>query len=351
VVLRRPGTYRDAGVDRHSKEAILAAARSRIRSTFRRGVLGDGRGFGGLFRLGTYRDPVLVSSIDGVGTKTKVAAALGRWPVVGSDIVAHGTNDILCHGAVPLFMLDYIASSMLDSTAVTGILNGVVDACRDQGIVLIGGETAEMPGVYADGEVDVAGCVVGAVERTRLITGQAIRRGDAIVGIASSGLHTNGYSLARRVLLSGPGSRAAARHALEKVPRGLGESLGDALLRPHRPYTRAVLALRASVDIRGIAHVTGGGIPGNLVRILPRRCRAFVVRGRWPVPPIMTLIQRRGRVTDDEMFDTFNMGLGLLLIVPPHDADRAVAALRRSGERSWVVGEVETGPRSVTIRA
>jgi len=350
VAVRRPATYRDAGVDRHSKDAILAAAQDRIRSTFRKGVLGTGGGFGGLFRLAAYRDPVLVSSIDGVGTKTRVAAALGRWGVVGSDIVAHGANDILCHGAAPLFMLDYIASSLLDANAVTGILNGMADACRDQGIALIGGETAEMPGVYAGGEVDIAGCVVGAVERTQLITGKAIRRGDAIIGIASSGLHTNGYSLARSVLLPGSGTPAAVRHALQKEPWGLGESLGDALLRPHRPYARAVLALRASVDIHGIAHVTGGGIPGNLVRILPRRCRASVIRGRWPVPPIMALIQRRGSVTDDEMFDTFNMGLGLLLIVAAHDGDRAVARLERSGERSWVVGEVEAGARSVAIR-
>jgi phosphoribosylformylglycinamidine cyclo-ligase len=345
-----PLTYRDAGVDRDSKEAILDSVRGRIRSTFQRGALGAGGEFGGLFRLTGYRDPVLVSSIDGVGTKTRVAAAMGRWDVLGADIVAHGANDVLCHGAAPLFMLDYIAARSLDADAITGIIQGIVRACREQGISLLGGETAEMPGVYVKGETEVAGCTVGVVERDRLLTGEAVRPGDTIVGLASDGLHTNGYSLVWAALLPAPGIGQAVRRALKKTPRGLSEPLGDALLRPHRPYARPVLDLRGHVEIHGIAHITGGGIPGNLVRILPEGCRAAIARGRWPVPPLFALIQKRGRVAEAEMFTTFNMGLGLLVVVPAAEADAAVAHLEDAGERAWVVGRVGEGDRGVEIR-
>ena len=343
-----PLTYRDAGVDRAGKDAIVAAMGTRIRSTYREGTLGSGEGFGGLFRLSGYRDPVLVTSIDGVGTKVRVAEIAGRWRVVGADIVSHGANDVLCQGATPLFMLDYIAASRLVAKVVTEIIEGIVQACRDQEIVLIGGETAEMPGVYAREGNDIVGCTVGAVERDRVITGAAIRPGDVIVGVAGDGLHTNGYSLARAALL--PPGRIAARRVLSARPKELSESLGDALLRSHRPYARPVLALRERIEIRGIAHVTGGGIPGNLVRILPEGCRARIHRGRWPVSPLFTLIQRRGKVTGEEMFRTFNMGLGLLLVVPGREADSAVAQLERSGERAWVVGDILVGSRGIEIR-
>jgi phosphoribosylformylglycinamidine cyclo-ligase len=342
-------SYRDAGVDRVAKDAILTGARDRIRSTFGEEVLGSGDGFGGLYRMAGYRDPVLVSSIDGVGTKTRIAGAADRWGVVGGDIVSHGANDVLCHGATPLFMLDYVAAEHLAREAVTAILEGMIRACRDQGITLLGGETAEMPGVYIKGEVDIVGCTVGVVERDRMLTGERIREGDALVGLASDGLHTNGYSLARTVLL--PSGRTAIRRALDTRPRGLSESLGGALLRPHRPYARAVLALREQIDIHGIAHITGGGIPGNLVRILPGECRARLARGRWQVPPIFALIQRRGNVSDDEMFNVFNMGLGLVIAVPGDQGDRAVAHLAGLGERAWIVGEVAAGPHGVEIHA
>jgi len=347
---KKSATYSGAGVDRESKEAILAGVRDRIRSTFQAGVLGSGGEFGGLFQLAGYREPVLISSIDGVGTKARIAAALGRWGVLGADIVAHGANDVLCHGAAPLFMLDYIAAGVLHAAAVTGIVEGIVQACREQGIALVGGETAEMPGVYAEHEIEVAGCTVGAVERDRLITGAWIRPGDRVIGLASDGLHTNGYSLARAALLPRAAIGPAVRRALEKIPRGLSEPLGEALLRPHRPYARPVLALRDHVEIRGIAHITGGGIPGNLVRILPEGCRAILERDRWPVPPIFALIQTRGRVADEEMAGTFNMGLGLLLVVPPSEAAGATAALVAAGERAWVVGEIAAGPHGVEIR-
>jgi phosphoribosylformylglycinamidine cyclo-ligase len=347
---RVPSTYEAAGVDPRSKEAMLEGVRARIRTTYRDGVIGRGDGFGGLYRLAGCRDPVLVSSIDGVGTKVRVAAALGQWRVVGADVVSHGANDVLCHGATPLFMLDYIAAGVLDAEAVTGIIDGIVEACRDQGIALLGGETAEMPGVYAEHEVDIVGCTVGVVERDEAITGELIEPGDRLVGVASDGLHTNGYSLARAVLLpQAAATGASVRRALEKVPRGLAEPLGVALLRPHRPYARAVLALRPHAQLHGIAHITGGGIPGNLVRILPRGCRARISRGAWPVPSLFALIQERGKVANDEMFRTFNMGLGLLLVVSERDADSAVGHLQRSGERAWIVGAVEAGPRGVVI--
>jgi phosphoribosylformylglycinamidine cyclo-ligase len=344
----RPLTYQAVGVDRRRKDAILGAALDRIRSTLRSAPLAGRDTFGGLFRLDGVQDPVLVSSIDGVGTKVEVARLLDRWPVVGADIVAHGANDVLCHGAAPLFMLDYIASGRLRADVVTGLLEGITGACRELGVALIGGETAEMPGVYAPGSADVVGCTVGVVERARLITGEAIRPGDAVIGIASDGLHTNGYTLARAALL--PRGPAAARRALDRRPPGWTDTLGEALLRPHRAYTRTVLALRDRVAIRGIAHVTGGGIAGNLVRVLPAGARARLRPAAWPVPPLFGLIQRRGRIADGEMFRTFNMGLGLLLVVPSEEARAAVEELDRVGERAWVVGGIEAGRREVVLR-
>jgi phosphoribosylformylglycinamidine cyclo-ligase len=342
-----PLTYRGAGVDRDRKDAVLASMGARIRSTHSEAVLGSAEPFGALFRLSGFRDPVLVTSIDGVGTKVRVAELANRWRVVGADIVSHGANDVLCQGARALFMVDYIASRTLVAGVIGEVLEGMVDACRDQRISLIGGETAEMPGVYASGGTDIVGCTIGAVERDRIITGDAIRPGDAVIGLASDGLHTNGYSLARAALL--PEERAAARRALERRPRGFSASLGSALLRPHRPYARPVLALREQVEIRGVAHVTGGGIPGNLVRILPHGCRARITRHSWPEPPLFALIRRRGDVSDDEMFRTFNMGLGLLLVLPSAEAGRAIEQLHRAGERAWPVGTIVAGPRGVDL--
>jgi phosphoribosylformylglycinamidine cyclo-ligase len=341
-------TYRLAGVDIEAKDTILEKAGALVRSTYRDSVLNLGGEFGGLFRLAGFREPVLVSSIDGVGTKTLLARALNRWDTIGADIVAHGANDVLCHGAAPLFMLDYLASDVLDAHAVAALIEGIAAACRRVGIALLGGETAEMPGIYRRRQTDVVGCTVGAVERERLITGREIQAGDAVVGIGSDGLHTNGYSLARAVLLPGTGVEAAAsvRRALDETPPGWAETLADALMRHHRCYAGPVLDLLASVPVRGIAHITGGGIAGNLVRILPRECRAYVTRG-WPAPPVFALIQRRGRVSDSEMYRTFNMGLGMLLVLARERAEEAVARLVRSGEQAWVVGGIRRGARGV----
>ncbi|HET7265017.1 MAG TPA: phosphoribosylformylglycinamidine cyclo-ligase [bacterium] len=346
----RPLTYRETGVNIAAKEEILAGVRARIRATRRDGALGTGGEFGGLFRLAGYRDPVIVSSIDGVGTKTRVALLAGRARGAGADIVAHGANDVLCQGAAPLFMLDYVASSSLDPAVISDTIEGIAEACSAQGITLLGGETAEMPGVYVRGELDVVGCTVGAVERDEVVTGAEIRPGDAVVGLASDGLHTNGYTLARAVLLP-RGPRDAVRRALARRLPDLGETIEEALLRPHRPYVKPVLALRRRVALHGIAHVTGGGLPGNLVRILPDGCHAVLRRSRWPVPVVFTVIQRRGRIADEEMFRTFNMGLGLLLVVPRTSAPAAVHLLEHTGERAWVVGEIEAGARGVEIRA
>ncbi|HXX37982.1 MAG TPA: phosphoribosylformylglycinamidine cyclo-ligase [bacterium] len=346
---RGPLTYREAGVDIDAKDTLLAGIGSLVRTTFRDGVLNTGGEFGGLFRLTGYHDPVLVTSIDGVGTKTRIAGLLERWDVIGSDIVAHGANDVLCHGATPLFMVDYVAADLLDPGVVATIIEAITLACRRHGIALLGGETAEMPGIYKSLQVDVAGCTVGAVERDRLVTGRTIRPGDAIIGVASDGLHTNGYSLARAALLPGGGGGNVARRALARTPRGFTETLGEALLRPHRCYVRPVLDLLGSIDVRGIAHVTGGGIPGNLVRVLPEGCRASVDRARWSTPPLLAMIQRRGRIADGEMWRTFNMGLGLLLVVPRVDAGSAVALLQKAGERAWIVGEILGGSRGVDL--
>ena len=350
AVPSRPFTYREAGVDIAAKEEILAGVRARIRATHRDGTLGTGGEFGGMFRLAGYRDPVIVSSIDGVGTKTRVALSAGQARRAGADIVAHGANDVLCQGAAPLFMLDYVASSSLEPAVIAEVIEGIAEACAEEGITLLGGETAEMPGVYARGELDIVGCTVGAVEREEVITGAEVRPGDAVVGLASDGLHTNGYTLARAVLLP-RGPRDAVRRALGRRLPGLGETVEAALLRPHRAYARAVLGLRRRVPLHGIAHVTGGGLPGNLVRVLPDGCRAVLQRSRWPVPPVFTVIQRRGRIADDEMFRTFNMGLGLLLVVPRGSAASAARLLQNAGERAWVVGEIAAGPRGVEIRA
>jgi phosphoribosylformylglycinamidine cyclo-ligase len=350
AVRPRPLTYRDTGVDIAAKEEILAGVRARIRATRRDGALGSGAEFGGLFRLEGYRDPVIVSSIDGVGTKTRVALWAGRPRRAGADIVAHGANDILCQGATPLFMLDYVASSRLEPAVISETIEGIADACAAQGITLLGGETAEMPEVYARGELDVVGCTVGAVERDALVTGAQIRPGDAVIGLASDGLHTNGYTLARAALLP-RGSRAAIRRALDRRLPGLGETVGEALLHPHRPYARPVLGLRRRVTVHGIAHITGGGLPGNVGRILPDGCRAVLSRGRWPVSPVFAVIQRRGRISDEEMFRAFNMGVGLVLVVPPGSSDAAVRFLTRAGERAWTIGEIASGQRGVDIHA
>jgi phosphoribosylformylglycinamidine cyclo-ligase len=334
--------YSQAGVSlsaaQQAKELMAAA----VRSTYGPEVLAGIGAFGGMFsaaQLKRMDEPVLVASTDGVGTKTKVAARLGHWDSIGHDLVNHCVNDILVHGAQPLFMLDYIAAARLDAAQVAIIVGGVAAACRVAGCALLGGETAQMPGVYEPGEIDLVGTIVGVVERARASDGVRIQPGDAILGLPSTGLHTNGYTLARRVL--------ADLDWATPLPE-LGCSAGEALLAPHRPYLQPIQRLRdADVDIRGLAHVTGGGFAENLPRILPAGRGAVLRRGSWPEPPIFDLIQRLGEVEPAEMFDVFNMGLGMLVVVAPKDVARALAAL--PGD-AYVVGEIVSGQGQVTIQ-
>jgi phosphoribosylformylglycinamidine cyclo-ligase len=338
-----PKSYKDAGVDIAAMDAALAGVKRQIRATFTPAVLGDVGQFGGCFRMPGMRDGVLVSSIDGVGTKTRVAARTGRWEGIGRDIVGHCLNDIAVQGARPLFFLDYVGTDRLSADAFAQVVGGIAEACREHGVVLIGGETAEMPGVYGGGEMDVVGCVVGAVERDAIRSGAGIQPGDALVGLASSGLHTNGYTLARAVLLPEAGDE-------DRFEEPLGRTRGEALLEPHRCYARSLLALYDELGDRalGAAHITGGGIPGNLVRILPEGCRARVPSG-WRVPPVFPLIQRLGGISDVEMRRAFNLGVGLIVCVRPAALDRAIALLEQHGETAFPLGEVVAGERGVDV--
>ncbi len=333
--------YQAAGVDIAAGTRAVELMKDAVRATYGPEVLLGIGAFGGLFDAAALRGmdaPVLVASTDGVGTKTKIASALGRYDTVGHDIVNHCVNDILVQGARPLFFLDYIASSKLDPAMVAAVVSGAAAACQAAGCALLGGETAEMPGVYAAGEFDLVGTIVGVVDRMGIIDGSTIRPGDAVIGLASSGLHTNGFSLARRVF-EGWDLRA-------ELPE-LGRPLGDALLAPHRCYLAEIQHLRrAGVAVKGLAHITGGGLIDNPPRILPAGAAIHLRRGSWPIPPLFHLIQRAGQIADAEMAHVFNLGLGMLVVTP---ADQAAMALAALGE-GWIVGEVVDGEQVCVIR-
>jgi phosphoribosylformylglycinamidine cyclo-ligase len=328
--------YRDAGVDIDAGEEAVARIKKNVRTTFGPNVLTDLGMFGGFYALaGTgCRNPVLVSSIDGVGTKLKVAFMAKRYDSVGEDLVNHCVNDILVGGARPLFFLDYIACGKLDPAAAERLVAGMVRGCRQAGCALIGGETAEMPGFYQPGDYDVAGCIVGMVEKKKIIVGKTIRRRDVLIGLPSTGLHTNGYSLARKVLFETAGL------GVDTVIPELGSSLGDALLKVHRNYFPVVHPLLDRLEIRGMSHITGGGIVGNTRRVLPRGRSLAVDWSAWEVPPLFRLIQRLGNVPHEDMRRTFNLGIGYILIVRPDKADALLNALKRKREKPVIVGEV-----------
>ena len=331
-----PLTYKEAGVDIDKAEAFVESIRPLVKATFRTGVLGDLGGFGGLFHLDPekYRDPVLVAATDGVGTKLKIAILMGRHSTIGIDLVAMCVNDILVHGATPLFFLDYLAMGELAPGVATQIIEGIAAGCREARCALIGGETAEMPGVYQPGDYDLAGFAVGVVERDRLLDGSEIRVGDRILGLASSGLHANGFSLVRKVFFERLGLSVH-----DFLPE-LGRPLGEELLTPTRIYAEPVLNLLRDLPPRGIAHITGGGLVGNLPRILPKTCQAVLHRNSWPVPPIFRLLKDRGNIPEAEMWRTFNNGIGLVLVVRPEQVADTLLRLRGLNEKVYEIGEI-----------
>jgi phosphoribosylformylglycinamidine cyclo-ligase len=329
--------YRQAGVNIEAGEQAVERIKSLARSTFRPEVLSDLGGFGGLFKftISEYRSPVLVAGCDGVGTKLKVAFAVGDHSTVGEDCVAMCVNDILAQGAEPLFFLDYLAVGKLLPEQVEQVVAGVARGCRYAGCALLGGEMAEMPGFYREGEYDLAGFAVGVVEQDRIIDGSSITAGDAIIGLASSGLHSNGYSLARKIFME------QGRFHLSFIPPQLDVPLGVELLRPTRIYVSNVLPLLQKFHIKGMAHITGGGLTGNLPRIMPAGLEAELDHGSWPVPPIFDLIQKAGPVNRDEMFRTFNMGIGFVLVVDSAQSAAVLAELSRRKTLAWRIGTVQ----------
>ncbi len=338
-------TYADAGVDIGEGDRMVALIRPLVRTTHRREVLGEIGSFAGFFRFPrrAYRDPVLVAGTDGVGTKVKIAAMAGRFDTVGIDLVAMCVNDILVHGASPLFFLDYYATGKLRAKDGACVVAGVVAGCRDAGCALLGGETAEMPSVYAPGEFDLAGFAVGVVERSAIVDGRSVRPGDVLVGLASSGLHSNGYSLARKVVFG-----VMRKKIGDRVP-DWGATVAVELLKPTRIYVRPVLSLLSKIPIRAMAHVTGGGITGNLPRSLPAGVSAVVERGSWPVPPVFRTLVSAARLPEGEAFRTFNMGIGMVLILRPADVDAARRHFRRAGIGAYVIGDVRKGRREVRL--
>ncbi len=335
--------YRSAGVDIDAGNETVRRIKSIARATFTPGVLSEIGSFGGLFTLapGGWTDPVLVSSADGVGTKLKVAFMAGVHDTIGRDLVNHCVNDILVQGATPLFFLDYLATGRLSPDVAEQIVTGLAAACRDNGCALLGGETAEMPGFYADGEYDVAGFIVGAVERSRLVDGRGLVPGDVLIGLPSTGLHTNGYSLARRIVFD-----RLALTVDSRVPE-LGETVGAVLLRTHRSYLAAMRPLLQAGLVKGMAHITGGGITDNLPRILPPGTAAEVRRQSWTVPPLFAWLAAAGGVPLDDQYRAFNMGLGLIVAVSATDAARAITLLGDAAESPVVVGRIVAGTPGV----
>jgi phosphoribosylformylglycinamidine cyclo-ligase len=330
----RPIRYRDAGVDIDEGERAVTAIKKFARQTFTPGVLTDIGSFGAAYRLSGLRRPVLISSADGVGTKLKVAFLTGRHDTVGEDLVNHCVNDIAVQGATPLFFLDYFATGKLDATVAAAVISGIARGARANGCALIGGETAEMPGMYAAGEYDLAGFIVGATERSELLTGRSIKRGDVLLALPSSGLHTNGYSLARRLLFEEAGYSPATQ-----LPE-IGATLGDALLAVHRSYLKPIRSLLAAGILRGAAHITGGGITDNTPRMLPPGLAAAIDTRSWTIPPLFEVLRRLGRIPDDDYRRTFNLGLGIVFAIPLAAAPKAERVLSRIGESPFRLGEI-----------
>jgi len=339
-------TYAAAGVDIARTTAALERVKPLIRATFTPQVVTDVGTFGAMYSLAglAHQDSLLVMSTDSVGTKVMVASMVGRHDTVGRDLVAHCANDILVQGARPLFLLDYIAADQLPGDFVAQIIAGLAEGCQEAGCALVGGEMAELPATYLAGQYDLVGFIVGVVRRDQAITGENIGPGDVLLGLGSNGLHTNGYSLARKVLFEVAGWRVG-----REVPE-LGRTLGEELLQVHRCYCPSVLPLLEQVEVKGMAHITGGGLPDNVVRCLPKGCQAAIEKESWPVPAVFRLIQEIGEVEEAEMFHVFNMGIGLVLVVAEEQAEEAASRLEKQGERVYRIGRVVVGEREVVIQ-
>ncbi len=335
-------TYKDAGVDIDAGDLFVRKIKPFVKSTLRPEVLTDIGGFGGLFALKKYKNPVLVSGTDGVGTKLKIAFLMNRHDTVGIDLVAMCVNDIIVSGAEPLFFLDYFATGKLKPEAHSQVVKGIADGCRQAGCALIGGETAEMPSFYGEDEYDLAGFAVGVVEKKNLINGSRIRPGDQLIGLASSGLHSNGFSLVRKALFEKAG------YGVEDILTELGgPTLGESLLTPTRIYAKNVLALMRDFDIKGMAHITGGGITENTPRMLPKNTAALIRKGAWEILPIFTLVRKKAGVDDGEMYRTFNMGIGLILAVPKKQVEAVLKKAAKLGERAYHIGAIVKGKQVV----
>jgi phosphoribosylformylglycinamidine cyclo-ligase len=334
-----PLTYRDAGVDIDAGDRLVENIKPFAKTTLRKGVLAGIGGFGALYELARarYREPVLVAGTDGVGTKLKLAFDLDRHATIGVDLVAMSVNDILTQGAEPLFFLDYYACGRLDVATATQVVKGIAAGCTQAGCALIGGETAEMPGMYAAGEYDLAGFAVGVVEKRRIIDGSRIAEGDIVLGLASSGAHSNGYSLIRRIIATKGIDLSADFH---------GRALSDVLLEPTRIYVKPVLKLLKRVAVKGLAHITGGGLVENVPRVLPARLAARIERAAWRMPALFRWLQAEGNIADDELYRVFNCGIGMAVVVAPADAARAVKILAATGETAWRIGRVERRRRN-----
>ncbi|MCG9133731.1 phosphoribosylformylglycinamidine cyclo-ligase [Candidatus Poribacteria bacterium] len=334
-------TYADAGVSFEAESEAIARLKKLVQTTYRPEVLSDVGSFGGLFALTTYQEPVLVSSTDSVGTKLKVAFKVGRHDTVGFDIVAHCGNDIVVQGAEPLFFLDYIGISKVEPAVIEGIISGLAAGCREIGCALIGGEIAELSDIYTPGEYDLVGTIVGAVEKSDVITGEKIAPGDQLIGLGSTGLHTNGFSLVRRIVFDRCG------YDVDTYLPELSATLGDALLATHKSYVKSILELREVCGIKGISHITGGGLPANVLRILPDGCVADIRKGTWEIPRIFPFLQEKGNVEEAEMYRVFNMGIGMVVILAPDAVEAALASLNASGESTYLIGEVVAGEKGV----
>lgn len=336
-------TYVDAGVDLERANKMKKRIKYLAHKTFTKGVLSEIGGFGGLFAIDKqkFADPVLVSSVDGVGTKLKVAFEMKVHHTIGADLVNHCVNDIAVQGATPLFFMDYLATGTLEPEVAEKVVEGLAEACKHNGCALIGGETAEMPGFYPPGEYDLAGFIVGVAERDRIVTGKSVQIGDVILGLASNGLHTNGYSLARKLLFE------VAQYTPDSYVNELKGKVGNELMKTHKSYWPSVKRLVDADCVSAMAHITGGGITDNLPRVLPRGVAAVIEIGTWPVLPIFEHLQKLGNVAQEEMLRTFNMGLGMLLVVPSDKFKKAQTMLERAGEKSYTVGRIVKGDRKV----